>query len=105
MQVIVVLDRPIWPVDFFDVVCPGSLFPELWVTRYPADADKVGVRLFGLTAFACGRRAEEMSRMRESAIILGLLRQLDVIFGESNPVKGLHAVCFGKTRASKAWFL
>ena len=81
LQVIVVLDKPIWPPDFFDVVCPGSFFPELWVTQYPADAGKENLKLFCLVAFACGHRAEQISKMRESSVILTLLRQLDEIFG------------------------
>lgn len=77
------LDSPIWPDGFFDVVCPDSFFPELWVTRYPPDADKADLQHFGITAFACGHKAEQISSMRESSVVLALLRQLDEIFGES----------------------
>ena len=81
LQVVLVLDKPIWPQDFFDVVCPGSFFPELWVTRYPPDADKAELQLFSIVAFACGHKAEQISKMRDSSVVLALLRQLDEIFG------------------------
>lgn len=81
LQVIVVLDKPIWPPDFFDVICPGSFFPELWVTHYPADAGKADSQLFGIIAFACGHKADQISKMRDSSVVLALLRQLDEIFG------------------------
>ena len=80
VQVIVVLDRPIWPEHFFDVVCPGSFIPELWVTRYPAAAGYSGADLCGITGFVCGKPAEEMSSMRESSIVRATLAQLDEIF-------------------------
>lgn len=81
VQVILALDRPIWPDGFFDVVCPGGFFPEFWVTRYPAEPGYEGPQLFGITGFACGERAERMADMREAALVRATLAQLDEIFG------------------------
>lgn len=82
LQVIIVLDRRIWPEDFFDVVCPAGFFPEFWVTRYPAEAGYDGPDRFGITGFACGHRAEKMSGMRQAALVRATLAQLDEIFCE-----------------------
>lgn len=58
----------------------------MWVTRYPADPDKALEHLYGITAFACGLKAEEISGMRESSVVLAALRQMDEMFGESQPL-------------------
>ena len=79
LQVIVVLDKPIWPPEFFDVICPGSFFPELWVTQYPANG-KTDIQLYGIIGFACGHKADQISKMRDSSVVLALLRQLDEVF-------------------------
>ena len=80
-QVIIVLDRPIWPEGFFDVVCPGSFLPELWVTSYPPEAGYEGPSLHGIIGFACGLKADQISGMREAAVIQATLGQLDEMFG------------------------
>lgn len=82
LQVIVALERPIWPEGFFDVVCPGCFIPEFWVTEYPREAEYRGPNLYGITGFACGKKAEQLSGMRESALVIATLAQLDELFGE-----------------------
>jgi len=80
-QVIIVLDRPIWPEGFFDVVCPGSFLPELWVTTYPPARGYAGPPLYGIIGFACGLKADQIGGMREAAVVQASLSQLDEMFG------------------------
>ena len=81
LQVVIILDRQIWPDDFFDVVCLGSFIPEFWIVE-PADRRASANKTFGIVGFVAGRSAEEMSKMDESAIVSRTLQQLDDIFGE-----------------------
>lgn len=86
---IIVLSKPIWPEGFFDVICPGCLIPEFWVTTYPAGKESREMRpLHGIIGFACGSKAEQLSCMPDSAKIRASLAQLDEIFGEEQ-----HRLC------------
>lgn len=83
MQVILAFSKPFWPEEFFDVVCPDCFIPEFWVTAYPAtSADPALAGHTCMTGFVAGARAEGMSAMSHTSIILKSLAQLDQIFGE-----------------------
>ena len=81
-QVILAFSRPFWPAHFFDVVCTDCFIPEFWVTSYPATAQDSS-NLHSMVGFIAGKKAEDLSSMRHSNIILNALKQLDQVFGRS----------------------
>ncbi|CAK0783395.1 hypothetical protein CVIRNUC_006594 [Coccomyxa viridis] len=80
VKVILAFSRPFWPAHFFDVVCTDCFIPEFWVTSYPATAQDSS-NLHSMVGFIAGKKAEDLSSMRHSNIILNALKQLDQIFG------------------------
>ena len=81
-QVILAFRKPFWPDSFFDVVCPDCFIPEFWVTAYPATSTHPATAGHScMTGFVAGARAEGMSAMSQTSIILKSLAQLDQIFG------------------------
>ena len=81
-QVILAFSRPFWPEQFFDVICTDCFIPEFWVTSYPATAQDSST-LHSMVGFIAGKKAEVLSSMPHSDIILNALKQLDQIYGKS----------------------
>ena len=104
-QVILAFSKPFWPEGFFDVVCPDCFIPEFWVTAYPATStDPATAGHSCMTGFVAGARAEGMSAMSHTSIILKSLAQLDQIFGaqSSSRCSVLAGTCQGVEEERRA---
>lgn len=67
------------------MVCTDCFIPEFWVTSYPAtSSDPDPAELCCITGFVAGSKAEEMSGMSHTSIIIKALSQLDEIFGKGS---------------------
>mmetsp|Transcript_22540 Transcript_22540/g.67106 ORF Transcript_22540/g.67106 Transcript_22540/m.67106 type:complete len:180 (+) Transcript_22540:216-755(+) len=72
--------RRFWPENMYDVICPESFVPEMWMLRYPETERGCG-QPYQITAFLAGERADRASNMTEAAALSSFLAQLDDMFG------------------------
>lgn len=82
--------RPRGP-EFWDMLCPGLDFPEIWAPPQKLDATATaevsepqsssGVT-YVLTAFVCASKADALSKVGADAAVKKLLAQLDLVFGQ-----------------------
>ncbi|KAJ8602930.1 hypothetical protein CTAYLR_001502 [Chrysophaeum taylorii] len=89
VKVFVVLERPVWPPDFWNAVCADSLFPELWVSPAPNDFPVV-------VGFVTGSRADRLARRHARAeLVRRFLEQLDTIFSSPSTARPATDACLG----------
>ena len=92
---------------FWDIICPGLEFPEIWAPPGGASAENGAsvaevhsstAPVHVLTAFVCASKADALSRVGPDAAVQKLVGQLDLVFGSSGRSNESESV--GPARAS-----
>ena len=93
--------------EFWDILCPGLEFPEIWAPPGGASAENGAsvaevhsstAPVHVLTAFVCASKADALSRVGPDAAVQKLVGQLDLVFGSSGRSNESESV--GPARAS-----
>jgi len=84
VKLIMAFSEPFWPTGMYDVVCPGSFIPEIWMLTYPTEETNVNGATCCVVCFMAGDKARQVSAMDPQEAADRCLAQLDEMFSRGH---------------------